>query len=683
LGSPRGIYWLTTTLWASAVAYFWSLETLRTPNVFDAAGYHQIAQQMLSGGILTKHDLSDIRLYGYPAFLSLILRGANYWGWNERVLGFGVQLSLYWAAAGFLAWSLARCGVRAWAWRAALAMVAAHPLALLYPGFFLTESVAFSFGIVLLSLAVLAWERRGGVAVWVAGGLVCGAMIMVRPASVFILPVWGLVVAKGLGQRQWKAGLGMLFLLVPLAPQWWINWTYHGQFTPLIASPITHAMPLFGILNAKYATAMISGVEPPVTYPNPFLVDESLARQDPMAWYLMHPAAGLATWALHLFNTLDQDLPLPFVTDLDPPYGPWVSAANWAVVGLGLMSLLATWRAGGSPGERAVIWVSTGLIAGNLGGYGFSMVESRYGVAALIPLYGWAAVGAAWLLHFGGWRERWVAVTGMAVVGALGLGVSSWVREYAPMIQDARGLAPRRPVSVKAKHPLCESAWTRWEVSRTRIGPSGELVLAAGGAAEHPVAMTPGITYWIDIETTGTAVASGPFEITLGGGAGAYQWVRFAQQGSANGRIRLAATGGATRIRNVRFGLAEARPPSGDGYREHVLQPLDGTSVFCSEQGAVALLSRPVTLEKNTEYEVTFEIRSEPPGTGEMSIDLFGPGYDAAEQNGFVREFRGEFERKQIRWNSGPLAPARAELRFATLNEFPIVVRDIRFRKVD
>jgi hypothetical protein len=666
---------------ALAIAFAWSLETLRTPNVFDAAGYYRIAEHMRDHGVLANHELSDVRLYGYPAFLSLVLRWARALGTDERLVGFALQLGLHGAAAVGLAWSLRRCGVRGWAWRAGVAAVSAHPLALLYPGFFLTESLAFSLGTALLALAILAWNRQGGVGVWLAGGLVCGAMIVVRPASVFVLPVWGLVVARGLTRREWAAAFGLVTLLLPLAPQWWINHTYHHQSTPLIASPIARGLQVMGVLNAKYATAMIPGVEPPVLYANPFLVDEPLARRDPVEWYRTHPAAGFGTWALHLFNAVDQDLPLPFVRDLAPGYGPWVSGANWAIVGLGLAALLAAWRAGGNAGERGVVWISTGLIAGHLGGYGFSLVEARYGVAALIPLYGWAAVGAAWLVQFGGGRVRWGVVVLMATVGVAGAAISGWVREFAPLIQDARGMEPRRPEGGRVKHPLCASAWTGWTVAGTRVGPAGELVLGPGGIAQHPVEAVAGTTYWLDIETTGTAVERGPFEIELGAGTGPYQWVRIVIPGVVGRGIRFSATG-AVRLRNVRFGVAGAMPLAADWQREKVMVQLDGTAVFCAKGGAVALLSRPVTLLPNTEYEVEFAIRGAEPVTGEMSIDLFAPGYDAAEQNGFVREFRGEFERKRIRWNSGA-APGKAELRFVTLSEVPILVREIDFRRVE
>lgn len=428
---------------------------------------------------------------------------------------------------------------------------------------------------------------------------------------------------------------------------------------------------------------MIPGVEPPILYVNPFLVDEPLARQEPLAWYREHPGAGFGTWALHLFNTLDQDLPLPFVRDLDPPYGPWVSGANWSVVCLGVMSLLAAWRGGGTPGERGAVWISTGVIAGHLAGYGFSMVESRYGVAALVPLYAWGAVGVVWLGRNGGARQRWGAGMTVVAAGVAGMLVSGWVREYSPVIQDARGREPRRPAGGKVRHPLCASAWPGWTLSDSRVGPSGELVISGGGRASHAVATAAELTYWLDFEVMGTAIEKGPFAIEVEGVTGGYQWVRFARPGGSVGRIEFIAGGDKpARIRNIRFGVAGEMPLAADWQRQNVLVQLDGSAVFCSENGAVGLLSRPVTLEKNTDYEVAFDIRGHGAGVGEMSVDLFGPGYDAAEQNGFVRQFPSEFERKRIRWNSGPGAPAQAELRFVTLSEVPITVRGIEFRKV-
>lgn len=83
------------------------------------------------------------------------------------------------------------------------------------------------------------------------GGLVYGAMIVVRPASIFILPVWGMVVARGLIRREWMASVGLLALLLPLAPQWWINRTYHNASTPLVASSIARGLQVMGILRRR------------------------------------------------------------------------------------------------------------------------------------------------------------------------------------------------------------------------------------------------------------------------------------------------------------------------------------------------------------------------------------------------------------------------------------------------
>ena len=104
---------------------------------------------------------------------------------------------------------------------------------------------------------------------------------------------------------------------------------------------------------------------------------------------------------------------------------------------------------------------------------------------------------------------------------------------------------------------------------------------------------------------------------------------------------------------------------------------------MCIGGVGVSLLSRGVTLEKNTEYLVEFEVRGPAGRARPLRIDLFGGSdYDHKEQEAVVESFSGEFERKSFRWNSGADAPERADLRFETLSQRPIQVRDVRFRKV-
>ena len=94
-------------------------------------------------------------------------------------------------------------------------------------------------------------------------------------------------------------------------------------------------------------------------------------------------------------------------------------------------------------------------------------------------------------------------------------------------------------------------------------------------------------------------------------------------------------------------------------------------------------MAKGVTLEKNTDYVVNFEVRGPVGKAQTLSIDLYaGAGYDHREQNALLESFSGVFEQKEFRWNSGTDAPEWAELRFATLSQKPMQVRNVRFRKV-
>ncbi|GEM_PF-4604230 len=116
----------------------------------------------------------------------------------------------------------------------------------------------------------------------------------------------------------------------------------------------------------------------------------------------------------------------------------------------------------------------------------------------------------------------------------------------------------------------------------------------------------------------------------------------------------------------------------------------DREPVLCSGgTGGISILSRPVKLEKNTEYVVSVAVRG-PAGKERLtmgqeqllSVDLYGGAqYDHREQNALIEEFSGEFEQKEFRWNSGADAPEQAELRFVTMSQKPIQVSNVVFLK--
>jgi len=105
--------------------------------------------------------------------------------------------------------------------------------------------------------------------------------------------------------------------------------------------------------------------------------------------------------------------------------------------------------------------------------------------------------------------------------------------------------------------------------------------------------------------------------------------------------------------------------------------------VWRSAGAGFSAMIHPVTLEKNTYYDVEFEARARAGMTGELSVDLFaGPLYDDPEQNSFYRNLSREWTPCKARWNSGPNAPHDAWLRFVTVSRNPIEIRDVNFVQV-
>ena len=201
----------------------------------------------------------------------------------------------------------------------------------------------------------------------------------------------------------------------------------------------TKLVPLqqrMGVLFLKYATSIVPGADARIKYENPFLVDVEAATADPLGWYFRHPIAGLKTWVVHVFALFDQDLPLPYVEDPAPWYSPFVAGANWAVVGLGFWTMGFVWRRRSelTAGEKGAVILTGTLILGHIGLHSLMLVEGRYGVALLIPLYGFAAVGLVGLRG----RKEGLAV-GAVLLGVRGAGgtASTWLPRQAPAIQGA------------------------------------------------------------------------------------------------------------------------------------------------------------------------------------------------------------------------------------------------------
>ena len=428
--------WIALVL-AIAMAHAFYGRIVHYPSDFDAKNYLDIAQDMLRQGLFSKFFYSNIRTYGYPAFLAILLElagsSASRWGW----LIFESQLALFITAAVMLRRSMLPLAPR-FARLAFIALIV-NPFVLSYTPESLSESLALT--LVIASIACWISARRHARAwIWVLlGSMLVSFSVMVRPANVFALAAW--VVAVGLlvveRQRKVAGALPTILLalvvgiVVPALPQLRNNVRYYHDPTPLVVARLATNQQIWGIQYIKYATAMPPVPLPSVFYDNPWARDRPFDAVHPLRWYTAYPDAGLATLALHVFNMLDQDLLFTYARDLDPWYRRPLAIANHALIAFALigLALLIAQRA------RWIEALSLSvLIAAHVTVHAATAVEMRFGLPLLA--LGGPLAAFAWM-RMSIIRSRVLTIGALVFAAAYvtcALVLSDWVRSQSPSI---------------------------------------------------------------------------------------------------------------------------------------------------------------------------------------------------------------------------------------------------------
>jgi hypothetical protein len=437
----RGPLW--GALLAVLIGFLYFQASLSIPLVHDALGYYRIARQIWREGLFSKWELSDIRTWGYPTFLGGILRLAAMVGASERWLVFVVQMGAHIASVFALRVAMRRAKIEHWAAEAVFYTLLIHPFALIYPAYMLPESLSLSLGTCALACAIaLLSGSRGQVAIAGVLGLICWLMIAVRPGSIYILPVLAVALTAvwflrrpALSRMFTIAAVSLIGLSLPLTPQLRNNLVYYGRMTA--APAYTGGLQYSGVLWIKYATSIEPNRDPQVKYLNPFAAVQSPPAKNPIRWYVWYPGRGAVTLGLHVFNLLDQDLPLPYNLTLVPAYYPYVTTANLAVVALGLAGMgviAASWRRR-TPAERWTAALAVLMLTCHLGLHSVFSVEARYGVAALVVIYAFAAICSGWLIRTAQNRSRLIVGVFVLAFCTSGTWLSAWVRWQAPAIR--------------------------------------------------------------------------------------------------------------------------------------------------------------------------------------------------------------------------------------------------------
>jgi hypothetical protein len=440
LSLSRGEWIVVALACAIAHAFYW--RAALQPPAWDAKSYLEIAAEIAGKGLFTRFAYSDLRTYGYPWLLSGLLRLARATGAQSGLLIFEAQLALHLGAALFARRALTgrALGLSSGLARLVFAALTLNVFVLSYTAEILSESVSLS----LITLGAAFWLRllqiQPGREWWInlfLGSLVAGFSVMVRPANVFFLAAWivavaALFVTRRVSIRRALPAAAVLIagLALPMLPQLANNINHYGRATPLPAAPLATSQQAWGIRSQKYATAL-PPAGPAVHYANPLSAGTAVDEDRPLAWYREHPAAGMATLALHAFNMLDQDLLFTYSRDLDPWYRLPVGILNHALIALalaGFVLLVRRRKQGRDVGLAALVLLA--YAAFHIAVHAPTLVEMRFGLPLLLvaaPLAAWAVAEIRGLPG----RARLAAVLWVAAYVAAALVLSGWVRRQS------------------------------------------------------------------------------------------------------------------------------------------------------------------------------------------------------------------------------------------------------------
>ena len=431
---------------AVLVAHGFLLHEWLYPSSYDAGLYLQIAHELATNGLFHRYVAAEMRTYGYPYFLSFVVRGAAASGLPFQVAVFELQLLLYLGAVFFLRGAL----IRVWplAARIAFCGLLANYYVLIYTPTTLTESVSLTLLVFIAGCWLRVYQRSGTLWPLVAGSLAAGYAMMVRPGSAFMVATWivGLVIIAlrkrpGAVRAAVNTALVATALVLPALPQLANNIAFFHKRTPLVYADLGMMQQVWGIQNIKYATGMPPVPRGAIYYLSPLWQGTSIDTKSPWRWYVDNPGRGVLTLAIHTFNLTDQDLLFTYSRDLHPWYRVPLGVVNHGVVALGLIGLVLLGRRVVAQGDAAAIdafALMLVLMGANLAMYAWTAVEMRFGAVVLLilfPLSGYAATRL--------WSERrsrtLLAVglgIGLYILAALLL--SNWVREQSELIREAR-----------------------------------------------------------------------------------------------------------------------------------------------------------------------------------------------------------------------------------------------------
>ena len=376
------------------VARAWALRNI-VPTC-DAGVYVRGALDLRARGVFASFTGDSLRSYGYPAFLALV-GGPNLGGALSRFILTISQFCCYLAATFSLQFGLRQAGLHREARFIVLLNCLNIPALALIPEF-LTDSLSLSICLMAASLLVSLPKASGNprpALLHVLGlflGLTIGLAVAVRPGNIWLGACVVLVSLGHAWYRGAKKSFAWALLMVcfsvgaaiPLSIQVRNNYVHHQRATPLVTYDLAHLQFEGGKRLIKYTTKVAEGQLLPGNYPNPLYKSED----DPDSsrwylWYIRHPAAGLGTLLLKVFNVLDVDLLFPYGEARNPWYRWPICLFNQLLLCFGVIGTLWSARKEAPIPIRFAAFVVVVYFICFMGVHSVAAVESRYGLPML------------------------------------------------------------------------------------------------------------------------------------------------------------------------------------------------------------------------------------------------------------------------------------------------------------
>jgi hypothetical protein len=423
---------------------------------------------------------SDLRTYGYPTFLALLISLVGNDPASLRPAVFAAQLLVYIGGAAIGAVRIGRALGSSSLGTAVFTVTVLNPFLLLHTVQVLTDVLSTVLVYLAVVLSLPQAPREGRWRVVVIGGiafLLAGFSVMVRPANLIVVPalalVWIVRVRFFQDVPLAAAPVMAVALAISFEPQLAANQRAFGVSQPLIVRNLYAEQLEQGIRHAKYVTLGISGLPNRAFYLNPFFPTDS-AHVNAPRMLREHPAAYAATLALHAFALVDQDYPFTYVRDLDPWYRWPLSALNYLFLAGAVVGLATGLRRRGDNPDAHRRWftlaalatVSAALVAIYLP----SEVENRFSLPLYplltVPCLLAAIIVRRYLRSANGWHLaaaasvliRWLA-------GAAALSI--WLQGQAPVLVAIRAHrelpSPEQPIAA-----LSGELPRQWTVSRAQ-----------------------------------------------------------------------------------------------------------------------------------------------------------------------------------------------------------------------